>query len=108
VGGRSTSQLEVGKRIIGKGIGIRVLTRKEEEGGEMGKLFLVELQGNIYSCKHCVTHFALADDIMSKVSPCFFLFNQHPLLENKKRKKNVGNCLNNHLKNVVLLLWNMC
>ncbi|KAL6987799.1 hypothetical protein U1Q18_013546 [Sarracenia purpurea var. burkii] len=32
----------------------------------MGRLFLITLEGNIYSCKHCQTHFALAEDILSK------------------------------------------
>ncbi|KAJ4733477.1 Protein yippee-like [Rhynchospora pubera] len=36
----------------------------------MGKLFLIELEGKIYSCKHCGTHFALADDIISKNFHC--------------------------------------
>ncbi|KAE9618157.1 hypothetical protein Lalb_Chr03g0043181 [Lupinus albus] len=33
----------------------------------MGRLFLMNLEGNLYSCKHCHTHFALSDDIISKV-----------------------------------------
>ncbi|KAJ1690936.1 hypothetical protein LUZ63_015091 [Rhynchospora breviuscula] len=36
----------------------------------MGKLFLIELEGKIYNCKHCGTHFALADDIISKNFHC--------------------------------------
>ncbi|KAK1299262.1 hypothetical protein QJS10_CPB14g01742 [Acorus calamus] len=32
----------------------------------MGKLFVVYLEGRIYSCKHCQTHLALYDDIVSK------------------------------------------
>ncbi|KAG6517919.1 hypothetical protein ZIOFF_021318 [Zingiber officinale] len=32
----------------------------------MGRLFLVSLEGKIYSCKHCQTHLALSDDILSK------------------------------------------
>ncbi|GFY83768.1 Yippee family putative zinc-binding protein [Actinidia rufa] len=34
----------------------------------MGRLFLITLEGNIYSCKHCKTHFALYEDIASKVN----------------------------------------
>ncbi|KAG5022697.1 hypothetical protein JHK82_018608 [Glycine max] len=34
--------------------------------GDMGRLFLINLEGNFYSCKHCQTHFALEDDIISK------------------------------------------
>jgi hypothetical protein len=33
----------------------------------MGRLFVVDLEGKIYSCKHCRTHLALYDDIVSKV-----------------------------------------
>ncbi|XP_062214891.1 protein yippee-like [Phragmites australis] len=32
----------------------------------MGRLFLIHLDGNVYSCKHCHTHLALAADIISK------------------------------------------
>ncbi|CAL5335113.1 unnamed protein product [Camellia sinensis] len=34
---------------------------------DMGRLFLITLEGNIYSCKHCQTHFGLSEDILSKV-----------------------------------------
>ncbi|KAL2930987.1 hypothetical protein RDABS01_036397 [Bienertia sinuspersici] len=37
----------------------------------MGRLFMVNLEGKIYSCKHCRTHLALSEDVVSKVS--FFL-----------------------------------
>ncbi|KVI04859.1 Yippee-like protein, partial [Cynara cardunculus var. scolymus] len=36
----------------------------------MGRLFLVTLEGKIYSCKHCKTHLALCDDIVSKSFHC--------------------------------------
>ncbi|KAI4353307.1 hypothetical protein L6164_002266 [Bauhinia variegata] len=36
----------------------------------MGRLFLINLEGNFYSCKHCQTHLALADDIISKSFHC--------------------------------------
>ncbi|XP_061376579.1 protein yippee-like [Gastrolobium bilobum] len=32
----------------------------------MGRLFVVNLEGRIYSCKHCHTHLALCEDIISK------------------------------------------
>ncbi|CAL0315760.1 unnamed protein product [Lupinus luteus] len=32
----------------------------------MGRLFVVHLEGKIYSCKHCHTHLALSEDIVSK------------------------------------------
>lgn len=42
---------------------------------EMGRVFVVTLEGNIYSCKHCGTHLALTEDVISKVfSPLFFTF----------------------------------
>ncbi|XP_063948398.1 protein yippee-like At3g55890 isoform X2 [Daucus carota subsp. sativus] len=34
--------------------------------GEMGRLFVQTLEGSIYSCKHCKTHLAVLEDIMSK------------------------------------------
>ncbi|XP_017417873.1 protein yippee-like isoform X1 [Vigna angularis] len=33
----------------------------------MGRLFLINLEGKFYCCKHCQTHFALDDDIISKM-----------------------------------------
>nr|ACU23549.1 unknown [Glycine max] len=32
----------------------------------MGRLFVTHLEGQIYSCKHCRTHLALYEDIVSK------------------------------------------
>ncbi|XP_061351669.1 protein yippee-like [Gastrolobium bilobum] len=32
----------------------------------MGRLFVVHLEGKVYSCKHCRTHLALSEDIVSK------------------------------------------
>ncbi|KAH6804334.1 Yippee family putative zinc-binding protein [Perilla frutescens var. frutescens] len=32
----------------------------------MGRVFVVSLEGKIYSCKYCGTHLALSDDIVSK------------------------------------------
>ncbi|XP_039061478.1 protein yippee-like isoform X1 [Hibiscus syriacus] len=34
----------------------------------MGRLFVVNLEGKVYSCKHCKINLALVDDIVSKVS----------------------------------------
>uniref|UniRef100_A0A5B6YJ90 Protein yippee-like n=1 Tax=Davidia involucrata TaxID=16924 RepID=A0A5B6YJ90_DAVIN len=36
----------------------------------MGRLFVVTLEGKIYSCKHCRTHLALYEDIVSKSFHC--------------------------------------
>ncbi|WVZ07463.1 hypothetical protein V8G54_020809 [Vigna mungo] len=36
----------------------------------MGRLFLINLEGKFYCCKHCQTHFALDDDIISKSFHC--------------------------------------
>ncbi|XP_027929700.1 protein yippee-like isoform X1 [Vigna unguiculata] len=36
----------------------------------MGRPFLINLEGNFYSCKHCQTHLALDDDIISKSFHC--------------------------------------
>jgi len=32
----------------------------------MGRLFSITLEGNFYSCRHCRTHFALSEDIISE------------------------------------------
>ncbi|KAL2929262.1 hypothetical protein RDABS01_034673 [Bienertia sinuspersici] len=32
----------------------------------MGRLFLIELEGRIYSCRLCQSHLGIADDIISK------------------------------------------
>uniref|UniRef100_A0A2P2K2E9 Protein yippee-like n=1 Tax=Rhizophora mucronata TaxID=61149 RepID=A0A2P2K2E9_RHIMU len=46
----------------------------------MGRLFVVNLEGEIYSCKHCKTHLALCKDIVSKSFHCrhgkAYLFNK--------------------------------
>ncbi|CAA3027973.1 Hypothetical predicted protein [Olea europaea subsp. europaea] len=46
----------------------------------MGRLFVITLEGNLYSCKYCKTHFALSDDIISKSFHCkygsAYLFNK--------------------------------
>nr|XP_025885787.1 protein yippee-like [Solanum lycopersicum] len=36
----------------------------------MGRLFVSTLEGNIYSCKHCGTHLALSENIVSKSFQC--------------------------------------
>ncbi|KAF9594477.1 hypothetical protein IFM89_031595 [Coptis chinensis] len=36
----------------------------------MGRLFLIDLEGRIYSCKHCQTHLGLTDHIVSKSFHC--------------------------------------
>ncbi|GAB2233022.1 hypothetical protein Droror1_Dr00002235 [Drosera rotundifolia] len=36
----------------------------------MGRLFVVSLEGKFCSCKHCKTHIALYDDIVSKSFYC--------------------------------------
>ncbi|XP_058109116.1 protein yippee-like [Magnolia sinica] len=46
----------------------------------MGRLFLINLEGKIYSCKHCQTDLALYEDIVSKSFHCrhgkAYLFNK--------------------------------
>ncbi|CAA0836612.1 Yippee family putative zinc-binding protein [Striga hermonthica] len=32
----------------------------------MGRVFAITLEGSIYRCKHCGTHLALSDDVVSK------------------------------------------
>ncbi|KAM5560397.1 protein yippee-like [Rosa sericea] len=36
----------------------------------MGRLFLLTLEGHVYSCKYCKTHLALADDVLSRSFHC--------------------------------------
>ncbi|KAL7107645.1 hypothetical protein ABFS83_06G067400 [Erythranthe nasuta] len=36
----------------------------------MGRVFVLALEGKIYSCKHCETHLALSDDVVSKSFQC--------------------------------------
>ncbi|KAH6798222.1 Yippee family putative zinc-binding protein [Perilla frutescens var. hirtella] len=36
----------------------------------MGRVFMIDLDGNKYACKHCETHLALAEDIVSKSFHC--------------------------------------
>ncbi|KAI4383965.1 hypothetical protein MLD38_009742 [Melastoma candidum] len=46
----------------------------------MGRVFVVTLEGKIYSCKYCKTHLALCEDIVSKSFQCrhgkAYLFNK--------------------------------
>ncbi|KAL1207948.1 Protein yippee-like [Cardamine amara subsp. amara] len=45
----------------------------------MGRVFMVDLEGKIYICKHCKTHLSTDQDIMSKTFQCShgraYLFN---------------------------------
>ncbi|VVB05815.1 unnamed protein product [Arabis nemorensis] len=36
----------------------------------MGRVFMVDLQGQIYSCKHCKTHLTKDQDLLSKTFQC--------------------------------------
>ncbi|KAL1348294.1 hypothetical protein HN51_024279 [Arachis hypogaea] len=36
----------------------------------MGRMFVTHLEGKFYSCKHCRTHLALCQDIVSKSFHC--------------------------------------
>ncbi|XP_010543737.1 PREDICTED: protein yippee-like At3g11230 isoform X2 [Tarenaya hassleriana] len=46
----------------------------------MGRLFLLNLEGKIYCCKHCKTHLAVCEDVVSKSFQCrhgkAYLFNK--------------------------------
>lgn len=53
----------------------------------MGRLFVVNLEGKIYSCKHCHTHLALYDDIYSRVS-----FSSFPLFSSSFICSNGSSC----------------
>ncbi|CAI9088711.1 OLC1v1023120C2 [Oldenlandia corymbosa var. corymbosa] len=47
---------------------------------EMGRIFVVDLEGRTYRCKFCKTHLALADDLVSRAFHCrrgkAYLFNK--------------------------------
>jgi hypothetical protein len=53
---------------------------REEETEAMGRLFVMHLEGKVYSCKHCHTHLGLSSDIISKSFHCkhgkAYLFNK--------------------------------
>jgi hypothetical protein len=40
----------------------------------MGRLYLIQLDGPIYSCKHCHSHLANCDELLSKVMPLLLFF----------------------------------
>eukprot|EP00262_Sarcandra_glabra_P007073 TRINITY_DN1963_c0_g1_i1.p1 TRINITY_DN1963_c0_g1~~TRINITY_DN1963_c0_g1_i1.p1 ORF type:complete len:130 (+),score=25.18 TRINITY_DN1963_c0_g1_i1:141-530(+) len=46
----------------------------------MGRIFLVQLEGKMYSCKHCEAHLALSEDLFSRSFHCrhgkAYLFNK--------------------------------
>ncbi|XP_026415684.1 protein yippee-like isoform X2 [Papaver somniferum] len=46
----------------------------------MGRIFVITLEGKIYSCKHCQTHLAVREDTISKAFHCrhgkAYLFNK--------------------------------
>ncbi|WVY99739.1 hypothetical protein V8G54_025809, partial [Vigna mungo] len=55
-------------------------TRKQRESRKnMGRFFVMELEGRSYRCKFCSTHLALADDLISRSFHCrkgkAYLFN---------------------------------
>jgi hypothetical protein len=37
----------------------------------MGRLYLIQLDGRIYSCKHCRSHLANSDELLSRVIASF-------------------------------------
>ncbi|XP_017627597.1 uncharacterized protein LOC108470689 isoform X2 [Gossypium arboreum] len=51
----------------------------------MGRIFMITLEGCVYSCKYCFTHLALLDDIISKSFHCghgkAYLFDKHVTAE---------------------------
>ncbi|XP_047092152.1 protein yippee-like isoform X2 [Lolium rigidum] len=62
-GARRRSRLDCPDRSCA---GWRIRQRPEPEAEAMGRLFLMHLDGNAYSCKFCRTHLGLAADIISK------------------------------------------
>lgn len=40
---------------------------EDRRGGSMGRLYLIQLDGRIYSCRHCRSHLAQCDELVSKV-----------------------------------------
>ena len=81
----------------------------------MGRLFVINLEGKIYSCRYCRTHLALYEDIVSKVPfsslflsffrnyfsgslRFFYIFSIHSLFIHQL-------CRNNHFTNSFVLLF---
>ncbi|XP_040933880.1 uncharacterized protein [Gossypium hirsutum] len=72
----------------------------------MGRIFMITLEGRAYSCKHCFTHLALLDDIISKSFHCghgkAYLFDKEQVLIRKiiklhdKYMAYVTDCFQNH------------
>lgn len=59
--------------------------REVGEKAAMGRLFLMHLDGNVYSCKHCRTQLGVASDIISKVP---LHPSASPLPDKKNREEN--------------------
>ncbi|KAH0686067.1 hypothetical protein KY285_016611 [Solanum tuberosum] len=64
----------------------------------MGRLFVLTLEGKIYSCKHCGTHLALSENIVSKSFHCrhgkAYLFSKVRLpMRRAKNTKKENQCL---------------
>lgn len=55
---------------------LRLKEGRESFEEKMGRLFVVTLEGKIYSCKYCGVHLAVSDDILSKVLPSSRLINK--------------------------------
>ncbi|KAH7675526.1 putative Yippee-type zinc-binding protein [Dioscorea alata] len=49
---------------------MRVLELERFSSVEMGRIFIVELDGKLYRCRVCGTHLALAEDLISKAFYC--------------------------------------
>jgi hypothetical protein len=55
-------------------IGLLPAAIDSEEKRKMGRLYLIQLDGPIYSCKHCHSHLANCDELLSKVMPLLLFF----------------------------------
>nr|XP_024391412.1 protein yippee-like At3g08990 isoform X2 [Physcomitrium patens] len=53
--------------------------QETRRGDTMGRLYLIQLDGRIYSCRHCRSHLAQCDELVSKSFHCrhgkAYLFN---------------------------------
>ncbi|KAG4175753.1 hypothetical protein ERO13_A11G204900v2 [Gossypium hirsutum] len=71
----------------------------------MGRIFMITLEGCVYSCKYCFTHLALLDDIISKSFHCghgkAYLFDKHVTAEGTALVQQAEDAVSNY---VILLL----
>jgi hypothetical protein len=62
-------ELPAAAAVVGRGKKKEQKKRGREKN--MGRLYLIQLDGRIYSCKHCRSHLANSDELLSRVIASF-------------------------------------